>query len=56
MNWGVSGANMTAAEMANQIETAVAAGIRTFDHADIYGGYTTEAAYGAAFALSLIHI
>jgi predicted oxidoreductase len=43
---------MTAAEMANQIETAVAAGIRTFDHADIYGGYTTEAAYGAAFALA----
>ena len=43
---------MTAAEMASQIETAVASGIHTFDHADIYGGYTTEKAFGAAFALS----
>ena len=43
---------MTAAEMASQIEKAAAAGIHTIDHADIYGGYTTEAAFGEAFALT----
>ena len=43
---------MTAAEMASQIEKAAAAGIHTFDHADIYGGYSTEAAFGEAFALT----
>ena len=52
MKWGVWGANMTAAEMARHIENAVAADVHTFDHADIYGGYTTEAAFGAAFALA----
>ena len=28
--------------------------ITTFDHADIYGSYTTEAAFGKAFASSKI--
>ena len=52
MKWVVWGANMMAAEMAGHIEVAVAAGVHTFDHADIYGGYTTEAAFGEAFALA----
>jgi predicted oxidoreductase len=52
MKWGVWGANMKAAEMAGHIEVAIAAGVHTFDHADIYGGYTTEAAFGEAFALA----
>jgi len=34
------------------MEEAVALGITSFDHADIYGGYTVEAMFGAAFALS----
>jgi predicted oxidoreductase len=34
------------------MEEAVALGITGFDHADIYGGYTVEAMFGAAMALS----
>ena len=34
------------------MEEAVALGITSFDHADIYGGYTVEAMFGAAMALS----
>lgn len=52
MKWGAWGAKMTASEMAEHIETAAAAGIATYDHADIYGGYTTEVDFGAAFALA----
>ncbi|MCU0647198.1 MAG: aldo/keto reductase [Gemmatimonadaceae bacterium] len=32
------------------IEEAIALGLTTFDHADIYGGYTVEALFGAALA------
>lgn len=52
MNWGAWQANFTAAQMAELIQTCVNNGITTFDHADIYGGYTTEAEFGAAFAQS----
>jgi len=34
------------------MEEAVELGITGFDHADIYGGYTVESMFGAAFALS----
>ena len=34
------------------MEEAVALGITSFDHADIYGGYTVEAMFGQAMALS----
>lgn len=34
------------------IEDALALGITSFDHADIYGGYTVEAAFGEALAAS----
>jgi predicted oxidoreductase len=34
------------------IEAAIALGITTFDHADIYGDYGVEAAFGAALAAS----
>lgn len=54
MKWGVWGANMTVSEMAAHIETAIGEGIHTFDHADIYGGYTTEATFGEAFAHSTV--
>lgn len=52
MKWGVWGANFTTVQFAHAIETALAAGVTTFDHADIYGGYTTEAAFGAGFEAS----
>ena len=49
MTWGVWGKNFNLTEMSNLIERALALGINTFDHADIYGGYTTETSFGAAF-------
>ena len=49
MKWGAWGARLSAKGMAQNIHTALEAGIHTFDHADIYGGYTTEADFGAGF-------
>lgn len=49
MNWGVWSKNLTTTEMAALIHSCLEYGITTFDHADIYGGYTTEAEFGAAF-------
>lgn len=52
MNWGVWHANYTTAQMAALMHACLENGITSFDHADIYGGYTTEAEFGAAFAQS----
>ena len=52
MTWGVWGSDLDTASMEQLIRDCLEAGIRTFDHADIYGGYTTEAAFGKAFAAS----
>lgn len=52
MNWGVWQANFSTSQMTDLMQTCVDNGITTFDHADIYGGYTTEAEFGAAFAES----
>ncbi|MBS1535424.1 MAG: aldo/keto reductase [Bacteroidetes bacterium] len=49
MTWGVWGKNLNTAEMSSLMHVCLDAGISTFDHADIYGGYTTEAAFGKAF-------
>ena len=38
--------------MIAQIQLTLEAGITTFDHADIYGDYTTEAEFGKAFSES----
>ena len=54
MNWGVWGNNLNTLEMANLIETGLSLGINTFDHADIYGDYTTETAFGKAYAQTKI--
>ncbi len=43
--WGLSTAGLV-----GWIEQALDAGITGFDHADIYGGYSVEAAFGAALA------
>ena len=52
MNWGVWGAKMTTQQIAQTIEASLEAGVYAFDHADIYGGYTTEQDFGDGFAAS----
>jgi predicted oxidoreductase len=54
MNWGVWDKNLSTSEMAHLMHVCVENQITTFDHADIYGGYTTEAEFGKAFAESKI--
>ena len=54
MNWGVWGKNLSEILMTELIEKSVSLGINTFDHADIYGGYTTEKSFGNALSLSKV--
>ena len=54
MTWGVWGKNLNEKQMINLMHCCLDNGISTFDHADIYGGYTTEAAFGSAFKSSTI--
>ncbi|PAM96022.1 aldo/keto reductase [Flavobacterium sp. IR1] len=54
MNWGVWDKNLTPKEMENMIQVCIENKITTFDHADIYGDYTTEADFGKAFQASKI--
>jgi predicted oxidoreductase len=49
MRWGSWGANHSKSEVSKLINACVEADITTFDHADIYGGHTTEALFGEAF-------
>ena len=55
MNWGVWDKNLNTSEMESMIQICLENKITTFDHADIYGGYTTEADFGKAFASSKIN-
>lgn len=48
MRWGKWGAHFTVKEYRALIEECLAKGISSFDHADIYGDYTTEAEFGQA--------
>ncbi|MCO6174677.1 aldo/keto reductase [Flavobacterium sp. NRK F10] len=48
MNWGVWGKNLSISEMAERINCLISEGIYCFDHADIYGGYSTEESFGNA--------
>jgi predicted oxidoreductase len=50
MTWGSWGKQLSKKEMASLINFCVDNNITTFDHADIYGAYTTEADFGKAFA------
>jgi predicted oxidoreductase len=43
--------NLPAGELLNWIKAAMDMGLTTFDHADIYGGYTVEETFGAALAM-----
>ena len=52
MLWGSWGKEMTKAKRIELIETAYDVGISSFDHADIYGNYTTEKDFGIAFSES----
>jgi predicted oxidoreductase len=54
MNWGVWDKNLTEKEMESTIQLFVENKITAFDHADIYGSYTTEADFGKAFKASKI--
>ncbi len=46
MNWGIWDKNLSSDEMTNLIHVCLENKITTFDHADIYGGYTTESTFG----------
>ena len=54
MNWGVWDKNLSTTEMVHLMNVCIENKITTFDHADIYGGYTTETAFGKAFSESKI--
>jgi len=54
MSWGIWDKNLNQKEMENMIHICLENKITTFDHADIYGSYTTEAAFGKAFTSSKI--
>ena len=48
MRWGKWGAEFSTAAYRAMIEACLQHGISSFDHADIYGDYTTEAEFGDA--------
>lgn len=52
MTWGSWGKNLDTAAMEKLMHTCLESGISSFDHADIYGAYTTENAFGKAFQQS----
>lgn len=54
MNWGIWDKNLSKSEMAHLIKICIENKITTFDHADIYGNYTTEAEFGKAFKHSMV--
>ncbi|RTY70461.1 aldo/keto reductase family oxidoreductase [Flavobacterium sp. LB2P53] len=54
MNWGIWDKNLNTKEMENMINVCLENKITTFDHADIYGDYTTESDFGKAFTASSI--
>jgi predicted oxidoreductase len=55
MTWGIWGKNCTTEQMISLMNSCLESGISTFDHADIYGGYTTEKDFGKAFNESKIN-
>ena len=54
MNWGIWDKNLNTKEMDNIIHLCLENKITTFDHADIYGDYTTEIDFGKALVSSKI--
>jgi predicted oxidoreductase len=54
MNWGVWDKNLSTSQMEHMIHICFENQITSFDHADIYGNYTTEADFGKAFKQSTV--
>ena len=54
MNWGVWDKNLSTSEIEHLIKICIDNKITTFDHADIYGNYTTEAEFGKALNQSRV--
>lgn len=52
MTWGVWGKKLSKTAMIERINHCIEHNITSFDHADIYGDYTTEADFGNAFVES----
>ncbi len=52
MTWGAWGKQLAKSEMISTIHYCLENNITTFDHADIYGDYTTEIDFGKAFSES----
>ena len=50
MTWGRWGKQLQKKEIISLMQHCFELGITTFDHADIYGGYTTEQDFGNAFS------
>ncbi|MFT6000707.1 MAG: putative oxidoreductase [Neolewinella sp.] len=50
MTWGEWGADYSPNQMSNMIQHCLDIGITTFDHADIYGHYSTESTFGEALS------
>ncbi|MEZ4857457.1 MAG: aldo/keto reductase [Flavobacteriaceae bacterium] len=55
MTWGAWGKQLSKNEMIELIHHDIEWGITSFDHADIYGDYTTEIDFGNAFSESGIN-
>lgn len=55
MTWGIWGKNLDKKQMIDLMNFCLETGITTFDHADIYGGYTNESDFGNAFSESQIN-
>jgi predicted oxidoreductase len=51
MKWGAWGSKFSTDQYLKIIEECISLGVTTFDHADIYGHYTTEADFGKALKL-----
>jgi len=52
MTWAHWGKQLSSSQMIDLMQHCISLEITTFDHADIYGSYTTEASFGTAFAQS----
>ncbi|MCB0660004.1 MAG: aldo/keto reductase [Saprospiraceae bacterium] len=52
IRWGSWGEQLSSTKMADMISQCVENGVTTFDHADVYGNYTTEREFGDALIFS----
>lgn len=52
MTWGSWGKQFSEKQMVEMMHHCLQLGISTFDHADIYGDYSTEREFGLAFKIS----